>query len=1182
MGYRHRRLTWRHLWLASLAAACAGGFTVATDARAAPGDLRVLDPKTGLPKTWDSRVGRTPPPGNGRAGGGIGPVVKPRAPGATVDPCMNYDHKTSCSDPGFAARCPNAAASCKSWKELSACVASSPAGADCGTPFYNAHKAELEAVPKARRIVPSRRSLGGESRPMGLVKYDPSKVKVGGMDHAFATRLAHPAVRTLMANAPAGRAPKLTNMQAALKKLPRVAQLSASGDVSGLIDSCDEYAARKYLSLTQFDDAVSAQQRDPRKVYDMLYNSGNWAAIVQNAQVRDSEQQPSTTAPTASEDVLGNIIVTPGAPLSFLPIKEPRNSFLQVASGFSRTFYDPNPYQANRVVPRTFPFPSLGLPDYSSSPAITAAIADYQKKSEVFFNHELFTRRPFTAKDNPTVNETFAWHQQKNNQLWEADTEDKPGRYTDEELRIRYDRQKDLRALLARRGEISDFITNVGTICRKQTEPPPLPPPDLNTLNKLAANLTKFAAKLKADPNYSYYQAQTYYNEADPVFVQAGISKGWEITDPIGGAKTNMVGPSVQNVKWAVQYAPNSEYGPYVFYGLSCRSQLGCPARPVLVTSGEVESKASEVLAKIATLAQYLQELPKINSDRHAAFQRTAHDAEVKCTGFGITSLFASTGVPADPNAILIAPPTLSAGEAAAVAKALQSNVLPKLEAVDALVSEQLGAGIELGCFGSGQNGCDWSPNRLIDFSHAYRKEMDKAREADAQRCARYTTHDKSGFTYKAKLNDLMKSKGYDWNKSRKTVKGFEALLLDAEQEAIKQLKDEISAIMALQAYDDDGKTPALGQITSTDGSFGSDLFGAEYGAGGGFRFGSLSTDKNGNFSPTKVTSGPDFTYWAGNYATAAVKILGTTNEVFNARMDIALTNGRLLDLQQGATPTDKKYLTGGVSGGRDYLGEKNGIKDTFNAAHAKAQGAEKNRIVQGHLHFRVVGDDLFEPINHTVQPTVYASTEPLYKFEPASYDKTLFDESTTITIVIVPVTIRGWATFHAGVNYTISAALDRPNVDSEDLPSKKPINRTPFQLSNVIEPYAQIDGNVSVAIGVPGLEVGVKGSLTLIRMGLPYHSNAQVQFFDGGGNIKKSAGNRFAASQGLDFTLSSLSGTVSGFVEILLWSAEAELFHWDGITSDTPIFAINEVDANVARTSDAVRLMAPGFKVDQ
>ena len=88
--------------------------------------------------------------------------------------------------------------------------------------------------------------------------------------------------------------------------------------------------------------------------------------------------------------------------------------------------------------------------------------------------------------------------------------------------------------------------------------------------------------------------------------------------------------------------------------------------------------------------------------------------------------------------------------------------------------------------------------------------------------------------------------------------------------------------------------------------------------------------------------------------------------------------------------------------------------------------------------------------------------------------------------------------------------------------------------------------------------------------------------FFDGGKDLKApSAGNRFEASQGLDFTLASLSGTVSGYVEILVWSAEAELFHWDGITSTTPIFAINEVDASVHQSSQAVRDLTPGFTLE-
>jgi hypothetical protein len=313
------------------------------------------------------------------------------------------------------------------------------------------------------------------------------------------------------------------------------------------------------------------------------------------------------------------------------------------------------------------------------------------------------------------------------------------------------------------------------------------------------------------------------------------------------------------------------------------------------------------------------------------------------------------------------------------------------------------------------------------------------------------------------------------------------------------------------------------------------------------------------------------------------VKILGTNNEVFNARMDLALTDGHLLDFQQGVNASDKQFLSGEVSGGRNYLGEKDGIRDTFQKAHAAAKGDQKDRIVQGHLHFRVVQEDLFEPVNHTVQPTVYSSTEPLYKFEPAEYNETIFDESTTVVSVIIPVTLRGWATFHAGVKYTISASLDRANIDSRSKKTPDPIDRKPFYLKNEIKPYTSIDGNVSVAIGVPGFEVGVKGSLNLIRLGLPYHTSASVKFHDGGDNSKKSAGNRYEADQGLDFTLSTLSGAISGYVEVLAWSAEAELFHWDGLNSMTPILAIAEVDASVAESAAAVRdLAAAGYRPEQ
>ncbi len=830
--------------------------------------------------------------------------------------------------------------------------------------------------------------------------------------------------------------------------------------------------------------------------------------------------------------------------------------------------------------------PSLGFPNYPSSPPVTAAIAAYQKNSAIFFDQALFTQRPFTPKDSPTIKESFAWHNSKNGQLWEPDTQDLPGKFIDEELRIRYDRQQSLQGLLQQRYEIVNVISNVGTVCRTPTEPPPIPPEDASGLSNLATKLITYASQLNSELG-----SALYLTTIDPLFQQAGVSKGWRVVDPIANTTTVYHGPSTQGATWQVQYVGGYvDNGPYVMMGPSCHSQTGCYAWPVPVTQGEVMQKVVELQTRAAQAQAFNNDLPKMRADAHEAFLQSLNAASVECEGFGIAPMFASNGVPVDPNMPILAPPTLSPAEAQRFATALSGNILPKLAALDALVAEQLSAGVELDCFDSSPNGCDWSPSRLIDFVHAYRKEMDAHREADVQRCELYTTHGKGGFTYKSRLNDLMKSKGYNWDASRRTVKAFEKFMVDGESEMLKQLKDEVAAMVDMQTYDEDGKTPALGQTTGTDGGFGGDMFGANYGAGGGFRFGNLSTDAQGHFTTNDgVGKANHFTYWAGNYANASVNILGSTSEVFNARMDIAVTDGHVLDLQKGlklgTSPTDYTYDNGQVGGSRDYVGEKNGVQDTYNQESQKLQGADKERIVQGHLHFRVVGEDLFAPVNKALKPQVYKSTEPLYSFEPASFTETLFDESTTVVIVIVPVTIRGWATFQAGVKYTIAASLDRPNIDSLSQHTSTPTNPTPFQLNNTIEPYAEILGNVSVAIGVPGLEVGLKGSLTLIELGLPYQSTAGVTFFNGGSSsANKSAGNRFSASQNLAFTLSTLSGTVSGFVEFLFWEAEQELFGWNGITSTTPIFNVNEVDASVAMSSQAVRdlVRTGGFTINQ
>src|SRR5580658_9401139 len=154
MNHRARdRWSFSAARIATLAAACAAGVATASDGSAAP-PLRTFDPKTGLPQTWDSRIGVMPPPTNARHA--------VQLPGAVVDPCHHYD-KTSCADPTFATKCPNAAQACSAYKELDACAANPPAGQTCAAAYYQNHKAQMEAVPKVRRIEPSRNSQATQS-----------------------------------------------------------------------------------------------------------------------------------------------------------------------------------------------------------------------------------------------------------------------------------------------------------------------------------------------------------------------------------------------------------------------------------------------------------------------------------------------------------------------------------------------------------------------------------------------------------------------------------------------------------------------------------------------------------------------------------------------------------------------------------------------------------------------------------------------------------------------------------------------------------------------------------------------------------------------------------------------------------------------------------------------------------
>ena len=1012
----------------------------------------------------------------------------------------------------------------------------------------------MGTVPVVRRVVPSRRSLATASKSTTYVPYDRSKVAISGMDHSFSARLAGAGAG---GNAPVpagGHPPHVTDMQAALKKLP---------SATGLIQSCDEYGARKYLSLTRFDQDVNALQRDPRKVYDLIFNSGKWSSIVQKAQVLDSEGQVSTKAPRAYMDEAGNVVTPKPGDLKFKSVPGPRNQFLQLASTFS--------------VPTALP-----LPDYSAFPPIAAVIAQYQKTSGVFLNQQLFTQHHFTAADSPKVWESFDWHRQQNDALREQDAQNLPGKFTDEELAIRYARQKGLRSLLAQRNELTHFMANVSSICRKKAKPAPIPPPDVTALNNLSNSLLAYASQ---DPA-ALTNTPQYLTNIDPLFMQAGVSKGWSVLSPIGSSGSQGFtawGPAANNMlPWGMQYQPGNSNGVWVYTGdwrLGAAGLGSAPAEPNPVTSKEVQVKGTDYSIQAAFAQAKKAAIPEMEAEAYEAYLQAVAADNAECEKYGISQMFESDGIPYGSSSGTLSlsaspsSPALTRAEQTVVANSFATKVLPQLSAIDTLIAEQIDSGIELGCFDASPNGCDWSPDRLIDFVHSYRKEMDQEREADVQRCMLYTTHNPN-FSYKAKLNDLMKSKGYDWNKgARDTVKHFEGFMRDGEAEMLKQLLDEVAAMTAMQVYDEDGQTPAIGQVTSTDGGFGGDMFGASYGAGGGYRFGSLSTDaQHTPFSASSTANADRFTYWAGNFANASVNILGATLEVFNARMDIALTDGHVMDLQLGTgkNNTDGQYLS-------DYIA---GINSAYNSERdaLKAKGKPTDRIAQGHMHFRVVGDDIFGPVDKAVNATVYASNERLYSFEPASYDNTFFDESTTFVIVFVPVTLRGWATFHAGIDYTdqrLGRPPERGRVHDREEDRPDPLSAGQHHRALRRGRRQPVRGN---------RRAGARGR----RQGQPpAHRAGSAVHVERGGAVLQRRRHRVQQERGQPLHRQARArlhaavpvGLRLGLRRVpVLRGRGRGIFGWNGLTSTTPIFSVNEVNASVAQAAVAARALRPAF----
>jgi len=175
---------------------------------------------------------------------------------------------------------------------------------------------------------------------------------------------------------------------------------------------------------------------------------------------------------------------------------------------------------------------------------------------------------------------------------------------------------------------------------------------------------------------------------------------------------------------------------------------------------------------------------------------------------------------------------------------------------------------------------------------------------------------------------------------------------------------------------------------------------------------------------------------------------------------------------------------------------------------------------------------------------------------DDVAHQKTFFEAGATFTIVFVPVSVSAGVAGKIGFRYSLDAVVPvEPQQGQCDL----------ARLDAVFEPYLGVDGFATAAVNLLIVEIGVKISLTIVSLSLPFHTYLKLAF--NGDAVQLGAG------LSLDLVLGMLSGYFALFLDTVWETYEWPLFRWDGLRFATNLFDV-EASVDLLDIRDAVRTL--------
>ncbi|MFP2905841.1 hypothetical protein ACLESD_12440 [Pyxidicoccus sp. 3LFB2] len=208
-----------------------------------------------------------------------------------------------------------------------------------------------------------------------------------------------------------------------------------------------------------------------------------------------------------------------------------------------------------------------------------------------------------------------------------------------------------------------------------------------------------------------------------------------------------------------------------------------------------------------------------------------------------------------------------------------------------------------------------------------------------------------------------------------------------------------------------------------------------------------------------------------------------------------------------------------------------------FEVAHVNGEAGTEGNGIRLKLGARVLGLTVYTHDQNYPLRITFAEAKPFFKSDAAR-------ASATFMVWFIPVTVQGGITAEAGVKMTIGGAITRNC--AEDLLG--------LDLFGTITPFASVGGFASVGIGVPGLQVGVRGTVIIARVNVPLYGDIGI-YLSSPSHPTDPNTLFLRLSSRLDIQMRFLDGRIALFGEVGPFPFEVAIFSWTGFGGNVNLY---------------------------